>query len=59
MFAERKKIKDVDPILGDLYKLILNSSYGKTCEKEHEERDKFTEVKDFEEREYDDSVNDY
>lgn len=28
-FTERAKVKNSDPVLGDLYKLILNSSYGK------------------------------
>jgi len=26
-------VKNTDPILGDMYKLLMNSSYGKTCEK--------------------------
>lgn len=28
-FAERALVKKTDSVLGDLYKLILNSSYGK------------------------------
>jgi len=29
LFNERKVVKDTDEILGNLYKLILNSAYGK------------------------------
>lgn len=34
LFNERIAIKNTDSILGDLYKLIMNSSYGKTCQRE-------------------------
>lgn len=29
LFNERKLVKDTDEVLGNLYKLILNSAYGK------------------------------
>lgn len=29
LFKERQLVKDDDEILGNLYKLILNSAYGK------------------------------
>jgi hypothetical protein len=38
MFNERKLVKDTDSVLGDMYKLLMNSSYGKLCEKDHEEK---------------------
>jgi len=37
MFNERKSVKKFDSVLGDMYKLLMNSSYGKLCEKDYEE----------------------
>jgi hypothetical protein len=31
MFQERAKVKKHDSVLGDMYKLLMNSSYGKLC----------------------------
>lgn len=36
-----------------MYKLIMNSSYGKTCEKHHESKFMFTEMQKFEQEIYD------
>lgn len=40
LFEERLKVKNDDSVLGDMYKLILNSAYGKLGQK-----DATTEVK--------------
>ena len=38
-------VKTLDSILGDMYKLLMNSSYGKTCEKAHLTKHFFTTIK--------------
>lgn len=42
LFTERAKVKDTDSVLGDFYKLLMNSSYGKTCQKMIESVMRFT-----------------
>ena len=39
--------------MSDMYKLLMNSSYGKTCEKEHLSEFKFTTLDKFKDEYYD------
>ena len=38
LFNERLKVKELNPVLGDVYKLMLNSAYGKTIMKKSKEK---------------------
>ena len=49
-FNERAKVKNTDKVLGDLYKLMLNSAYGKFGEKRIETETKFTTEKELDEQ---------
>lgn len=59
LFNERKLVKDTDEILGNLYKLILNSAYGKLGQKSASTEIKFTSEAKFFDKKYDDNVTDY
>lgn len=60
LFSERKKVKSFDSVLGDCFKLIMNSSYGKMCEKEHTTSDVLcSNIDQFKEHYYDQSVSEY
>lgn len=38
LFNERLKVKELNPVLGNVYKLMLNSAYGKTIMKKSNEK---------------------
>lgn len=38
LFNERLKVKEINPVLGDVYKLMLNSAYGKTIMKKSKDK---------------------
>jgi len=38
LFNERLKVKEINPVLGDVYKLMLNSAYGKTIMKKSNDK---------------------
>ena len=56
MYKERALVKKDDSVLGDLYKLIMNSSYGKTCEKEKDSSIRITTQNEFGTKYNDDNV---
>jgi hypothetical protein len=47
LYDERLRIKDDNPVMGDLIKLILNSSYGKTISKKNFDKINYVKVDDF------------
>lgn len=59
MFSKRKEVKEHDKVLGDMFKLLMNSSYGKTCEKPHLDSHNFTEETRFKNEIYDESIESY
>lgn len=48
LYEERLRIKDENPVMGDLIKLILNSTYGKTITKKNFDKINYVKVQDFE-----------
>lgn len=56
---ERAKVKETNTVLGDAYKLMGNSIYGKTVCKDIEDCYIFTSVKQFIERWMDNNLLDY
>ena len=47
LYDERLRIKDENPVMGDLIKLILNSSYGKTISKKNFDKVNYVKADDF------------
>jgi hypothetical protein len=47
LYDERLRIKDDNPVMGDLIKLVLNSSYGKTISKKNFDKINYVKVDDF------------
>jgi hypothetical protein len=48
LYEERRRIKDENPVMGDLIKLILNSTYGKTISKKSFDKVNYVKADDFE-----------
>jgi hypothetical protein len=48
LYEERLRIKKENPVMGDLIKLILNSTYGKTIIKKSFDKVNYVKVQDFE-----------
>jgi hypothetical protein len=48
LYDERLRIKDENPVMGDLIKLILNSTYGKTITKKNFDKVNYVKVENFE-----------
>lgn len=59
IYSERAKVKATDPVMGNLYKLLPNSRYGKTLQKHHETKWSFCSQNEFTKSIYDESIKQF